>query len=91
MGRDAGVVGLGLYAQAKELLAAAALEPRFVVDVTPLPACRTGGWAAWAMRAGEVRCATIVDIDVADDRAPVADVARVRAGRVRRVSTTPLA
>jgi hypothetical protein len=86
---DASMIGLGLYAQAKELLAAAELEPHFVADRTPLPACRTDEWAVWARRAGDAPFATDVDVDVAGDHATILDVTRVRAGRVKWVSTAP--
>jgi hypothetical protein len=81
------VIGLGLYAQARELLAAAALEPRFVVDLRPLPACRTDAWAAWARQAGDATQEPVVD--VRGERASDVDVTRVRAGRVRWLSTAP--
>lgn len=83
------MTAFGLYAQAKEYLAVAALEPHFHADTTALPAFRPDEWATWARRGRDARATSIVDIHTGLDRAPVAGVTRVKAGPVRWLSTSP--
>ncbi len=77
------MIALGLYAQAKELLAVHrnALEPPYRADAEAVPPIQVNLWTAWAGRAREIDWAdraSSIALEVDLDAALVAQLSRVQ-------------